>query len=100
MYTKASTLQIFLALIGTILGIVAWLFSQQILWLVGALFLVSVVPITIFIIKPINDQLLHPTHELKSEEVMKLLEQWNPKHWIRSIVSFISFVCYLVALSQ
>lgn len=100
MYAKASTLQILLAVVGTILGIAAWLYSQQILWLIGALFLVSVVPITIFLIKPINDQLLHPTHELKPEEVMKLLEQWNPKHWIRSIVSFVSFICYLVALAQ
>lgn len=100
MYAKASTLQVFLALAGTILGVLAWLYSQEILWLIGALFLVSVVPITIFLIKPINDQLLYPTHELKSEEVMALLKQWNPKHWIRSIASFLSFICYLLALAQ
>jgi len=100
MYAKASALQIFLAVTGTILGIVAWFFSHQNLWLVGALFLASVVPITIFLIKPINDQLLHPTHELDSEEVMNLLKQWNPKHWIRSGVSFVSFICYLIALAQ
>lgn len=100
MYAKASVLQIFLAVVGTILGVVAWLYSQQVLWLVGSVFLISVVPITLIIIKPINDQLLKPSHDLNSEEVVKLLEQWNPKHWIRSIVSCISFICYLVALAQ
>ena len=100
MYAKASVLQIFLAVVGTVSGVVVWLFSEQVLWLIGAIFLISVVPITLLIIKPINDQLLNPTHELKSEEIMNLLRQWNPKHWIRSIVSFISFTCYLTALAQ
>jgi len=32
--------------------------------------------------------------------VMALLRQWNSRHWIRSIFSGVSFICYLVALES
>ena len=51
MYAKASALQIFLALGGTVLGLIAWWLSKNTYWLIGAVFLVSVVPVTIFLIK-------------------------------------------------
>ena len=99
MYSKASTLQIILALFGTALGVVSWFLSGNMYWLIGAAFLVSVVPITLLFIKQINDKLLHPKHQLEPEEVLALLKQWNPRHWARSAVSFIAFVCYLLAIS-
>ena len=99
MYSKASTLQIILALGGTVLGIISWFLSDNTYWLIGVVFLVSVVPITIFFIKPINDQLLNPAHRLESEEVVVLLKQWNPRHWVRSGVSSVAFFCYLMAIA-
>lgn len=99
MYAKASVLQILLALVGTVTGFISWFYSDNSYWLIGAIFLFSVVPITLLFIKPINDQLLHPERPLESSEVLNLLKQWNPRHWVRSIVSLVSFVCYLLALS-
>ncbi|NKB77542.1 MAG: DUF1772 domain-containing protein [Gammaproteobacteria bacterium] len=99
MYSKASALQIALAIFGTVLGVISWLLSDNAYWLIGAVFLVSVIPITLLFIKQINDQLLHPTRQLEPEEVIALLKQWNPRHWIRSGVSFIAFVCYLLAIA-
>lgn len=100
MYAKASALQIFLAISGTVLGVVSWLMSGDMYWLSGAVFLVSVVPITIFFIKPINDQLLDQSNKLEADEVVALLKQWNPRHWVRSGVSFVSFFCYLLAIAN
>ncbi|GIC75767.1 DUF1772 domain-containing protein [Moritella sp. F3] len=99
MYAKASTLQIALAVGGTVLGVISWSISGDIYWLIGAVFLVSVVPITIFIIKPINDQLLDSANKLEPEAVVALLKQWNPRHWVRSGVSFVAFFCYILAIS-
>jgi uncharacterized membrane protein len=99
MYSKASTLQIGLAVLGTILGVLAWYLSSEVVWLIGAGFLVSVIPITILFIKPINDQLLDSSKQLPPNEVVDLLTQWNPRHWIRSIVSGVSFVCFLFGMS-
>lgn len=99
MYAKASVLQIALALCGTALGVISWFLSGDTYWLIGAVFLVSVVPITLLFIKQINDQLLHPKHQLKPEEVIALLAQWNPRHWVRTGVSLVAFVCYLLAVA-
>ena len=99
MYQRAARLQIALAIAGTGLGLLTWHSSAQIAWLIGALFLVSVVPVTLWLIKPINDQLLDPDKTLDAEAVTALLKRWNPLHWIRTVVSGVAFLCYLTALT-
>lgn len=49
MYAKASTLQIALAVLGFLFGLVSWYQSNDILWIIGSLFLISVIPITLFL---------------------------------------------------
>ncbi|MDA7722943.1 DUF1772 domain-containing protein [Pseudomonadales bacterium] len=49
MYKRAAPLQIALAVAGTIAGLVAWYLSGSMLWLIGALLLASVIPITLFL---------------------------------------------------
>ena len=96
MYKRAAPLQIALAVVGTIAGLVAWYLSGSMLWLIGALLLASVIPITLIFIKPINDVLLDPANDPESEQTQTLLEQWGPKHWWRTIVSGAAFLFYLV----
>ena len=64
----------------------------------GALLLISVVPITLIAIKPINDILLAPDNDPDSLETGALLQRWGPKHWLRTVVSGISFLLYLIAV--
>ncbi len=97
MYRRAAPMQIFLTIIGTVAGAVAWTLGGNSMWLVGALFLVSVIPITLLIIKPINDRLLDPSHNPDEPDTERLLRQWGPRHWIRSTVSCIAFILFLVA---
>jgi len=97
MYNRAAPMQITLAVVGFLAGAAAWYSSSNVLWLVGALFLISVVPITLIVIKPINDILLSPENDSNSPETEALLRRWGPKHWLRSIVSGASFIIYLVA---
>jgi uncharacterized membrane protein len=81
-----------------VIGIIAWVISDSYAWGVGSIFLISVVPITLLFIKPINDQLLNPTATFSSEQVERLLAQWNPRHWVRTIASGIAFVLFLIGL--
>lgn len=97
MYKRAAPLQIVLALIGFVTGILAWYYSTDYMWLIGGLFLISVVPITLIFIKPVNDVLLNPENDAESENTQQLLLKWGPKHWIRTIVSGIAFLLYLYA---
>ena len=97
-YKRAAPLQIVLALVGFLAGIVVWYQSSDNLWLLGALLLISVVPITLVLIKLVNDILLAPGNDPDSTETGKLLECWGPKHWHRTVASGVSFPVYLVAV--
>ncbi len=97
MYKRAAPLQIALAVVGFVSGMVAWWVGLGALWLVGSIFLISVVPITLVVIKPINDVLLSSENDPDSQETQTLLVRWGPKHWIRTIVSGVGFVLYLLA---
>lgn len=96
MYNLAAPMQIAMAVFGFLGGIAAWYFSSKILWLLGALLLVSVIPITLISIKPVNDILLDPDNDPDSPETEILLKRWGPKHWLRTIVSGAAFILYLV----
>jgi uncharacterized membrane protein len=97
MYKRAAPMQIGLALAGFITGLLAWYSNGDYLWLVGAVSLVSVIPITLVFIKPINDVLLNPENDPESEDTEKLLLQWGPRHWMRTVVSGTAFLFYLCA---
>lgn len=97
MYKRAAPMQIVLALVGFVSGIVAWCLTNDLCWLVGALLLISVIPITLILIMPINNQLLSPENNPESPKTKKLLRQWGYKHWIRTVVSGLAFVAYIYA---
>ena len=98
MYKRAAPLQILMALVGFLAGIAAWYQSSVILWLLGSLLLISVVPITLIIIKPVNDILLAQDNDPDSAKTAELLQRWGPKHWLRTVVSGVSFLMYLSAV--
>ena len=97
MYKRAAPLQILLAVLGFLGGVLAWWVESGGLWLVGSIFLISVVPVTLALIKPINDVLLSSDNDPDSQETQGLLIRWGPKHWIRTIVSGVAFVLYIYA---
>src|SRR5262245_56358426 len=56
-YRHGFAMQAPLALIGTLLGVVAWWQTDQWLWLAGALAILAPWPWTLVVIKPTNDAL-------------------------------------------
>jgi hypothetical protein len=97
MYNLAAPMQIILAMGGTLAGLAQWYFSNDTLWMIGAGLLAFVIPFTVIVLKPINDQLLNPNIELSTSETETLLKKWAPRHWLRSIASGLSFLVYLWA---
>lgn len=95
MYNRAAPMQIASALGGTLAGVVQWYLTGNLLWIIGASLLIFVVPFTLIVMKPINDQLLDLEAQRSESETEKLLSLWAPRHLIRSIVSGLSFATYL-----
>lgn len=97
MYGRAAPMQIVAALGGTLGGFAQWYLTDIVLWLIGAVLLIFVIPFTLVVLKPINDQLLDVNAVRTEAESKVLLNQWGPRHWVRSIASGLSFGVYLWA---
>lgn len=97
MYSLAAPLQVVLAVGGAFAGLIQWYLVGDALWAIGATLLIFVIPFTLLVLKPINDQLLDPNTERLDSQTEDLLNQWGSRHWIRSIASGLSFIVYLWA---
>ena len=97
-YKRATVMQAPLAVISFLAGVGAWLLGGGLLWLIGAVLIALVVPFTFIAVMPTNHQLLAPGRDLSSVETRSLLEKWGRLHAVRSVLSFLASVVYLVSL--
>ena len=97
-YKKATVMQAPLAVISFLAGVTVWLLGGGLLWLIGALLIGLVVPFTFIAVMPTNNQLLVPGRDLSSAETRSLLEKWGRLHAVRSTLSFLASIVYLVSL--
>lgn len=94
-YQRATWMQAPLAIVGLLAGVAACALGGGPGWLLGALLIGAVVPVTFMIIMPTNHRLLEPERDLGSPETRVLLERWGRLHWIRSALSFTAFMIFL-----
>lgn len=90
-YQRATWMQAPLAVVGLVSGVGACLLGGGFGWLVGALLIGAVVPITFMIIMPTNHQLLEPGRDLSSAETRALLDRWGSLHVLRTVMSLLAF---------
>jgi hypothetical protein len=98
-YRRATVMQASLAVTGCLTGSwSAWASSDT--WIaLGAILLGAVVPFTLIVILPTNNQLLDPTLDARSHRATLLLIRWGRLHAIRSIFSTAAFVLFLLRLA-
>ena len=94
-YKRATLLQAPLALVSFCSGVVAWILGAGLGWLVAALLIGAVVPVTYLVIMPTNHKLLTSNRDLSSPETRALLELWGVLHAIRTCLSLLSSGLYL-----
>ena len=63
------------------------LFASGALWFMASVLLAFVVPFTLWVMKPVNDQLLAPPLDPSAAEVPGLLHRWSFLHGVRSGLS-------------
>ncbi len=99
-YKRATVMQAPLAILSFLTGMSAWLIGGGIMWFAGAVLIGLVVPFTFIVIMPTNHQLLVPGRDLASIETRELLIKWGRLHAVRSLLSFLALVVYLILLLQ
>ena len=97
-YKRATAMQAPLAILSFLAGLTAWLLGGGIMWLVGAVLIGLVVPFTFIAIMPTNNQLLAPARDLASSETRALLEKWGKLHAVRTALSLLASIIYVVDL--
>ena len=99
-YQRAYVMQASLAVIGFVGGVAVWLLGGGVGWLSGAAFIGAVIPFTFIVIMPTNKKLLAPGRDLASADTRALLVQWGHLHAVRSVLSFVALLIYLLLLMR
>ena len=94
-YRRATWLQAPLALVSFVCGMAVWLGGGGVGWLVAAVLVGAVVPITFAVIMPTNHKLLAAGRDLGSAETRQLLVRWGRLHAIRTVLSLLGAVIYV-----
>jgi hypothetical protein len=99
-YQRGFAMQAPLAVVGFLLGLLAWWQTNDWRWALGALVLIANWPYTLFIILPTNTALeaIEPTHA--GPKSRALVERWGRLHAIRSVFGATATLLFLWASMQ
>lgn len=97
-YARASIMQAALAVISCALGVLAFFFSYDWRWLLGAVLIIAPWPYTMFIIMPTNKVLKSTPPAQANEDTHNLVRQWGLLHAVRTLLGFAAVAAYLWAL--
>jgi uncharacterized membrane protein len=95
-YRKATVMQVLLAVSGLVSAVAAWAAGSAVWWLIGGLLLGSVIPFTLLVVIPTNNELVNPALDKGSESTRRLLSRWGRLHAVRSILSVFALIIFLV----
>jgi hypothetical protein len=97
-YKRAAVMQGSLAMLGGLLGLIAFYASGRWSWLLGAIVLLLAWPYTLIVIKPTNDALNAASPSAAGSETRRLVEKWGSLHAGRSALGVGATIAYLWAL--
>jgi hypothetical protein len=96
-YKRGFAMQAPLAIIGFLLGVVAWWQTGQWLWLLGAIALVANWPYTLLAILPTNQKLMATEPAKAGPDSRNLIERWATLHAGRTALGGLATVIFLWA---
>ena len=96
-YKHGFAMQAPLAVIGFLLGLVAWWQTGQWTWLLGAAILVANWPYTILGIMPTNTILMATEPAAAGPDSRALIEKWAALHAGRTALGFVATLIFLRA---
>ena len=96
-YKRGTAMQAPLALIGTLLGLIAWWQSGNPLWLAGSVALITPWPFTLLFIKPTNDRLVATDLAQAGPASRALIEKWGRLHAVRTALGVFATVLFFAA---
>jgi hypothetical protein len=99
-YARGKWMQASLAVVSTILGVLAFFAAYDWRWLLGAALILAPWPWTLFIIMPTNRELEATPAERAGDATRGLIVQWGRLHAVRSALGLAATLVYLWALTR
>ncbi|HYZ41904.1 MAG TPA: DUF1772 domain-containing protein [Stellaceae bacterium] len=96
-YRRGFAMQAPLAVVGFLLGLLAWWQTGAWPWLLGGLLLLANWPYTIFGIMPTNHKLMAVDPAQAGAESRTLIRKWGRLHAVRTALGFAATVVFLWA---
>ena len=96
-YKRGAAMQAPLALLGCVLGLVAWWQTSHQGFLFGAFAMLLPWPWTLLGIKPTNDTLLETTLDQAGPPTRALIVRWGTLHGVRTALGALATAAYLWA---
>lgn len=96
-YKRGAAMQAPLAVLGFLLGLAAWWQSGDARWALGALLMIANWPFTLFVIKPVNNVLMHTEVSTAGAETRATIVRWGALHAVRTALGFAAAIAFLWA---
>jgi hypothetical protein len=97
-YKRGFAMQAPLAMIGFLLGLIAWWQGGQQGFLIGAIAIIAPWPWTLYVIKPVNDRLLELEPDQAGPGSRALIVKWGTLHAVRTGLGAVGTAAFLWAL--
>ena len=97
-YKRGYMMQATLAIVGFVLGAVAYWQTDGLVFLIGALLMLANWPWTLFAIMPTNRILMATEPTDAGPETRALLVKWNGLHAVRTALGALATAAFIVAL--
>jgi hypothetical protein len=97
-YTRGKAMQSNLALVSTLLGLIAAYLMRDWVWVLGAVLVLANWPYTIMVIMPVNTVLEATAPEAANAQTRGLIEKWGALHAGRSALGVAATLVYLWAI--
>ena len=98
-YQRGFAMQASLALIGFVLGAIAWWQTGKFAFLAGALMILANWLWTLFAIMPTNKALMATDPAKAGPKTRALIVKWNSLHAVRTALGALAVISFLFALS-
>jgi hypothetical protein len=96
-YKRGAAMQAPLALLGCLLGLIAWWQSSHAGFLIGAVAMIAPWPWTLIGIKPTNDALLATEPDQAGPPTRALVVKWGALHAVRTGLGALATLAFLWA---
>jgi hypothetical protein len=94
-YRRGAMMQASIALIGCVLGSIAWWQTSQPGFLVGAVAMLAPWPWTLLVTKPTNDALLASAPDQAEPQTRALIVKWGTLHAVRTSLGAVATSAFL-----